>query len=71
VEGVSGEGGTEDWGVDWVLRGGCWVFEESESVVKPSLGEYRMSPFCASTSGIKTTIFHAHLDANHRGIDRL
>jgi hypothetical protein len=34
VEGVSGEGGTEDWGVDWVLWGGCWVLEESEIVVK-------------------------------------
>lgn len=56
MEGVSGEGGEEDWGVDWVLWGGCWVFEESEVVVKPS-EKNRMSPFYTSNFRINTKHF--------------
>jgi hypothetical protein len=55
---VPGEGGEEDWGVDRVLLGGCWVLEESEIVVQPSLernGKCRYSYTFAS--GIRTRHF--------------
>jgi hypothetical protein len=42
---VSGEGGEEDRGVDWVLWGGGWVLEESKSVVILFLKECGMEPF--------------------------
>ncbi len=59
MEGVSGEGGTAGWGVDWVLLGGGWILEESEILVRPSLKEYRVSPFYDLKAHIKITRFLA------------